>query len=105
MTDTVLAHVVRSARVSVVARGAVFHRPLSRAWCRECSQPGYRPNNAHTLCINKTEFPEIGPIFAILSFFIFWAIVIVKYCFKKETEIIPSLIAAISVIEYFAILF
>jgi hypothetical protein len=72
---------------------------------RECSQAGYRPNNAHTLCINKTEFPEIGPIFAILSFFVFVAVVIVKYCFKKETEIIPSLIAAISVIEFFAILF
>lgn len=71
----------------------------------ECTQPGYRPNNAGTHCINKTEFPEIGPIFAIMSAVIFVAIVIVKYCFKKETEIIPSLIASISVVEYFAILF
>lgn len=71
----------------------------------ECTQEGYRPNNAGTECINRTEFPEIAPIFAILSAIIFIAIVIVKYCFKKETEIIPSLIASISVVEYFAILF
>jgi len=71
----------------------------------ECSQPGYRPNRAGTRCINKTEFPAIGPIFAITSAVLFVAIVIVRYCLKKETEIIPSLIAAVSVVEFFAILF
>ena len=71
----------------------------------ECSQPGYRPNRAGTRCINKTEFPAIGPIFAITSAVLFVAIVIVRYCLKKETEIIPSLIAAVSIVEFFAILF
>lgn len=73
---------------------------------KECrTSDGYRPNKAHTRCINKTEFPEIGPIFAIMTLFVTIAMIIVKYCFKKETEIIPSLIASVGVIEYFAILF
>jgi uncharacterized membrane protein len=72
---------------------------------KECSQDGYRPNNAGTRCTDKTEFPELGPIWSIMSAVIFVAVVIVKYCFKKETEIIPSLIASISVVEFFAIVF
>jgi hypothetical protein len=71
----------------------------------ECTQEGYRPNNAGTHCINKTEFPEIGPIFSMMCAVIFIAVLIVKYCFKKETEVIPTTIAAVSVVEYFAILF
>lgn len=73
---------------------------------KECrTADGYRPNKAFTRCINKTEFPQIGPIFSIMSLIILIATLIVKYCFKKETEIIPSLVASIGVIEYFAILF
>jgi hypothetical protein len=74
--------------------------------CVETCQPGYRPDRAGTNCINKPECLELGaPIFAIMMAVIFVAVVIVKYCFKKETEIIPSLIASISVVEFFAILF
>ena len=70
----------------------------------ECTKDGFHANKAQTRCINETEFPQIGPIFSIFSLIVVIACLIVKK-FKKETEIIPTLVALISVIEAFAFLF
>jgi hypothetical protein len=56
------------------------------------------------MCINKTEFPWLGPFFTYISVIIIIAVLISKK-FKKETEIIPSLVAMISFVEFFAIWF
>lgn len=86
----------------------VCERPylLQKGKCvPKCTETGYRPNNARTKCINKTEFPAIGPIWSVLASIVIVAILIIKTQLKKETEVIPSLIASVSIIEYLAILF
>jgi hypothetical protein len=69
-----------------------------------CTKAGYYANSAGTMCINKTEFPWLGPFFTYISIIIIIAVLISKK-FKKETEIIPSLVAMISFVEFFAIWF
>ena len=49
-----------------------------------CKLPGYRPNRAGTQCINKSEFPFIGPVFSGASAVAIVAITMVR-CVKKET--------------------
>lgn len=69
-----------------------------------CTKSGYYPNKAATICINKTEFPNIGPIFSIISFIIVIVILMVKKL-KKDTEVIPSMIGIIGIVETFSTLF
>jgi len=69
-----------------------------------CTLPGYRPNHAGTQCINKSEFPFIGPVFSIASAFCIVIITIAR-CTKKETQYAPSLIAIIGGLEALAFSF
>lgn len=78
---------------------------LEDGYCvKECTKAGFYANSAGTMCINKTEFPWLGPFFTYISVIIIIAVLISKK-FKKETEIIPSLVAMISFVEFFAIWF
>ena len=49
----------------------------------ECENEGYFPNAAGTLCINKTEFPTIGPIFSIMTILIFIIVLICKFALSR----------------------
>lgn len=69
-----------------------------------CTLPGYRANHARTQCINKSEFPFIGPVFSIASAFCIVIITIAR-CTKKETQYAPSLIAIIGGLEALAFAF
>jgi hypothetical protein len=69
-----------------------------------CQLPGYRANHAGTQCINKSEFPFIGPVFSIASAFCIVIITIAR-CTKKETQYAPSLIAIIGGLEALAFAF
>jgi hypothetical protein len=69
-----------------------------------CTKPGFRPNLKKTLCVDNAEFPDIGPVFSIISVIIVITIVVAKKM-KKETERIPSIIAMLGVVEFFAICF
>jgi hypothetical protein len=72
----------------------------------ECdASKGYWANMEGTTCIDTTEFPTIGPIFTILSGIATLVVLIIKYCVSRETEVIPSLIAILSGIEWAAIIF
>jgi hypothetical protein len=78
---------------------------LEDGLCKEsCENPGYFPNKAGTICINQIEFPLLGPIFTIAALVVFVIVLIVKII-KKDTQMLPSLIAMISVLEWFAIIF
>ena len=78
---------------------------LENGTCVEtCQIPGNSPNNDYTQCTNMAEFPIIYTPFSAISVVIFLMCIIVKK-FKKETEIIPSVIALVSVIEFFMICF
>jgi hypothetical protein len=70
----------------------------------ECQVKGNRPNKELTQCVDQTMFPVIGPIYSIFSAIILVVVVIVKK-FKKETELVTTLIALISCIETVAIWF
>jgi hypothetical protein len=70
----------------------------------KCTKPGFRPNLKKTLCVDKMEFPDIGPIFSIISCIMVITVFIAKKL-KKETERIPSIIALLGVIQFFAITF
>jgi hypothetical protein len=70
----------------------------------KCTKPGFKPNLKKTLCVDKAEFPDIGPVFSIISFMIVITVIIAKKL-KKETERIPSIIAMLGVVEFFAICF
>lgn len=73
--------------------------------CKEsCENPGYFPNKDNTVCINQIEFPLLGPIFTIASLVCFLVVGIVKII-KKDTQMLPSMIAFVSVIEVLAIIF
>lgn len=50
------------------------------------------------MCINKTEFPNIGPIFSIMAGIICVMILLSKKFYKKETEVVPSAVAFVSCI-------
>ncbi len=63
----------------------------------ECTKPGYFANKQGTICINKTEFPTIGPIFTIASAMLLIVCLIVKKL-KSETQVIPSIIAVAGVL-------
>lgn len=65
---------------------------------------GNRPNNAKTQCINKVEFPIIYTPFSVVAFTCFIVIIVVQKL-KKDTNIVPSAIAMLSIIEFFATLF
>ena len=69
-----------------------------------CTLPGYRANNAGTQCIDKSEFPFIGPVFSIASAFCI-VIITIASCTKKETQPAPSLIAIIGSLEALAFAF
>lgn len=71
---------------------------------KECKVPGNKPNRAETQCINKTEFPMIGPIFSIMAAIVTVVCIIVK-SFQRNTQLVPTLIAMVSVFEFFCILF
>ena len=78
---------------------------LEMGYCvQECTLEGYRANKAGTHCINKTEFPILGPFFSVISAVLVITVLIAKKL-KKETEVIPSWIGLISVLEALAILF
>mmetsp|Transcript_21112 Transcript_21112/g.32732 ORF Transcript_21112/g.32732 Transcript_21112/m.32732 type:complete len:150 (+) Transcript_21112:1264-1713(+) len=64
----------------------------------ECTKEGFHANRARTRCINETEFPTIGPVFSILSVMIVITVLIAKKL-KKETSVIPTLVALISLVE------
>ena len=70
----------------------------------KCTKPGFRPNLKKTICVDKAEFPDIGPIFSIISGIMLITVLIAKKL-KKETERIPSIIALLGVIQFFAIAF
>jgi hypothetical protein len=70
----------------------------------KCTKPGFRSNLKRTLCVDNAEFPDIGPVFSIISCIMVITVFIAKKL-KKETERIPSIIALLGVIEFFAISF
>jgi hypothetical protein len=70
----------------------------------ECEIDGNRPNPEKTMCVDKTLFPVIGPIFSAFSLVILITVIIVKR-FKKETNLITSVIALVSCVEIFSIMF
>jgi len=70
----------------------------------ECEIPGNRPNKEGTKCVDKTLFPVIGPIFSVMALIILLTVIVVKR-FKRETNLITSLIALIGCIETLSIMF
>lgn len=70
----------------------------------ECEIPGNRPNAEKTVCVDKTLFPVIGPIFSFLCLVILIMVIIVKR-FKKDTNFVTSLIALIGCVETLSIFF
>lgn len=62
-----------------------------------CTKLGFRPNLKKTLCVNNAEFPDIGPVFSIMSIIVVVTVLIAKKL-KKETERIPSIIAMVGVV-------
>ena len=73
---------------------------------KECSKPGFFANRAGTRCINKTEFPTLGPVCSMLAIILILMVIMVKKCLgKKETIITSSIIAFLGIIETFAICF
>lgn len=78
---------------------------LENGICKEdCEEPGYFKNKEKTVCINQIEFPLMGPIFTIASLVVFLVVAIAKII-KKDTQMLPSMIAFVSVLEVFAIIF
>jgi len=70
----------------------------------KCTKPGFRPNLKKTICVDNAEFPDIGPVFSIMSVIAVITVLIAKKL-KKDTERIPSIIALVGVIEFMAICF
>ena len=71
---------------------------------KSCTKPGFRPNLKKTICVDKAEFPDIGPLFSIISIIIVITVFIAKKL-KKETEPIPSIIGMLGVVQFVAIAF
>ena len=71
---------------------------------RSCENPGYFPNKDRTVCINQIEFPLMGPIFTYASAVV-TVVVLVTKVLKKDTQFLPSMIAMLGVLEFFAIIF
>ena len=73
---------------------------------KECTKPGFFANRAKTRCINKTEFPTLGPVCTLLAILLILMVIIVKKCLgKKETVITSSIIAFLGIVETLAICF
>jgi len=62
-----------------------------------CTKPGFYSNLKGTLCVDKAEFPDIGPVFSIMVIIIVIIVLIAKKL-KKETEVIPSIIAMVGIV-------
>lgn len=70
----------------------------------QCEKPGYFPDLAGEMCINKIEFPEIGPMFTVTTLVLLVLCGLVKVI-SSDTEILPLIIATVSIVETIAILF
>lgn len=71
-----------------------------------CTKPGFFENNAGTRCINKTEFPTLGPICTIMAGMLTLMVIFVKKILgKKETIALSSIIAFVCIVETFSICF
>lgn len=76
------------------------------ACVKECNATkGYWASRDGTTCIDTTEFPLIGPIFTIITIIVTIAVVLIKMLMYKETEVLPTLIAWVSIVEWVAIIF
>jgi hypothetical protein len=69
----------------------------------ECQVLGNSPNLAKTQCVGEREFPVFGPIFTIMAITAFVVGFIAKRL-KRETILIPFVIAMCGIIEFLAIL-
>jgi hypothetical protein len=78
---------------------------LEEGSCKlECEVSGNRPNPEGTVCVDKTLFPVIGPIFTFITVVILIMVFIVNR-FKKDTKFVTSAIALIGCIETLSIAF
>jgi hypothetical protein len=64
---------------------------------------GNSPNIAKTQCVGEREFPPFGPIFTIMALITLVVGFVVRKL-KRETQIIPFVIAICGIIEWLAIL-
>lgn len=76
---------------------------LEDAVCvKECTKEGFKPNNDLTACINEITFPIIGPVFTAMAIVSTFTVFLAK-CINRATEVIPSIIAFVSLQQFFVI--
>ena len=64
----------------------------------ECTRPGYHPNIDETMCTNKVVFPDLGPMFSIISG-VGIIVSIVAWLINRQTNLKSTIIALLSVCQ------